>query len=217
MTGVSARTAGIAGILFAILLAFGMVLTGDASSVATDQEAIKFYADSGNRAEMIIGAYAIVVSMLCFLPFLLHMRDRLAGAPKSAAFAPIAYSAGLLFVAMAMVGAIALAWLPAGVDFGSAPVPENADLARFAPQLGFGFLMVAGGLSAVVTFGAAAIGALRAHLGPSWLAWSGLVVAILQIAAITWFALLLVPVWTLVSSILLITRPREAAGVAVPA
>lgn len=217
MGGVSARTAGISGILFAILFTLGLILTGGLPSDVSDQKAIEYYADSGNRAEAIIGGYCIILSMLCFLPFLLHMRERLMGSPRGASFAPIVFVSGLLFAAMSMAGAVAFAWLPAGVEFGSAPAPQNADLARLAPQLGFGLLLVAGGLSAAVTFGAAAIGAIRGRLLAGWLAWSGLVVAILQVLGFAFIPLMLVPLWVLVASVVLIIRRPEPAVVAVAA
>lgn len=212
MAGVRARTAAISGILFAILFTVGLMLTGGLPSDVSDQKAIDYYADSGNRVEAIIGAYALVLSMLCLLPFLAHMRERLASSPRSAPFAPVVFVAGLLFMAMGMAAATAFAWLPAGVTFGSAPAPQNADLARFAPQLGFGLLMVAGGLSAATAFGAAAIGAIRGHIGAAWLGWAGLVVAILQVVAVAFIPLLLLALWVLVVSIVLIVRGPAPAG-----
>ena len=218
MTGVSARTAAIAGILFAVLFTAGLLLTGGLPSDVSDQKAIDYYADSGNRAEVIIGGYCLILSMLCILPFLVHVRARLAASPRSAAFAPIVFVSGLLFAAMGMAGAIAFMWLPAGVTFGNAPAPQSADLARLGPQLGFGLLLVAGGLSAAVAFGAAAIGAIRGHHGSAWLGWAGLVVAILQIADVAFIPLFLLALWVLVASAVLIRRgPAPAAAAAVPA
>lgn len=217
MGGVSARTAGISGILFAILFTLGLMLTGGLPSDVSDQKAIEYYADSGNRAEAIIGGYCIILSMLCFLPFLVHMRERLMGSPRAASFAPIVFVSGLLFAAMGMAGATAFAWLPGGIAFGSAPAPQNADLARLGPQLGFGLLLIAGGLSAAVAFGAAAIGAIQGHVGAAWLAWSGLVVAVLQLVDFAFIPLLLLALWVLVSSVVLLVRGPVPARVAAAA
>ncbi len=206
MTGVGARTAAVAGILFAILFALGLMMTGGLPSDVSDQKVIDYYADSGNRVQAIIGGYCIVLSMLCVLPFLLHLREKLVSAPRSAPFAPIVFLSGLLFAAMGMAAAMGFAWLPGGVTFGNAPDLQNADLARLGPQLGFGLLMIAGGLSAAAAFGAAAIGAVRGHVGPAWLAWSGLIVAILQVVDFTFIPLLLLALWVLVSSIVLLLR-----------
>ncbi len=214
MGRITPRVAAGSGLVFAVLFAVGLLLSGNVPSDATDQKAVEFYADSGNRIQLIIAAYCLMLSVLCFLPFLIHMRDKLAAAPRSAAFAPVVFGAGLLFAATTIVGAIAMAWLPAGIVFGGAPDVQSADLARMAPQLAYGIILAGGGLCAFAMLGTASVAALRSDAWASWLAWAGIVVAVLQIVDVAFLPYFLLLLWVLVASVILIARGSEGPALA---
>lgn len=210
MSTISPRVAAFSGIAFAVLFAAGLFFTGDIDSSMSDQKTIAWFADSGNQRGVLIGAYCLMVSALCFIPFLVHLRDQLGSHPRSAPFAPVVLAAGMLFAGFAIAGAIAFAWLPAGVVFGGAPDVQSADLARMAPELGFGFLLVAAGLCAFAMLGTASVAALRSHAWATWLAWAGVVVAVLQIADVTFLPYILLLLWVLAASIMMLGRGAEA-------
>jgi hypothetical protein len=202
-----------AGIVFAVLYVVGVLMA--ASQPDTDDindspakltKAFRdYYADSGHRTTIIIGAFVLTAATLAFVVFISEVRDRLAdgGAPNSGR---IAFAGSIMFAAVTATGAIALAWIPGSKEFGDTAIPVG-DLNYMASQLGFGILLLAGGAAAALTLVSAGLGARRGAL-PAWLAWTGIVIGVVVFFLGGLFIpMALFVLWVLVVAIVMLMRP----------
>ena len=119
---------------------------------------------------------------------------------------------GSVFAALGMVANLVLAAIAGAKVFASAPVPPGAFAQQFN-SLGSGILVVPGALAAGVFVAMASYLCRREGVLPGWLTIAGYVVAVLQLAAVVFIPLLLVPLWVLVVSIVVLRR-EAGAGVA---
>lgn len=202
------------GIGFAVLYVAG-VMTGFAGTpddTHIDQPArytadwVKYYADSGNRTTALVGAYLLVAAAVAAVVFGAHLRERLgsAGAESSGR---IALAGTIMLATLSTVAAVAFAWIPGAVTFGNAPAPQG-ELAHFASQLGFGALLVGGGMAGALVLIATGIGSTRTGAFPKWLAWAGIVAGVLVGAFGAFFVpMLLLVLWMLVAGIVGLRRP----------
>ena len=64
------RWGGIAGILFAVVLVAGVLVSGDVpTDDDADDEYVEFYEDSGNQTALVCSAYLMVLAGLAFVAF----------------------------------------------------------------------------------------------------------------------------------------------------
>ena len=103
-----------------------------------------------------------------------------------------------------MVGAFALAAVPAALVFGSSPDPTGADAARYIPQFGFGIVLVGAMFSAILMILSTSIITLRTGVLPAWFGWFGVVVSIVLLFGAAFFPAIALPIWALVAGILLL-------------
>jgi len=219
----SARATAWGGIAFAILYVAGVMtmFAGTPDDTNIDRPArytadwVKYYADSGNRTTALIGAYLLVAAGIAAVVFGAHLRERL-GAAGAGGSGRIAFAGTIMLGTLTIVAAVAVAWIPGAVAFGDVPAPQG-ELAGFAAQLGFGALLVGGGMTGALVLMAAGIGSIRTGALPKWLAWAGIVVAVIVGALGAFFVpMLLLVLWMLVAGIVGLRRPfaGEAATAA---
>ena len=203
-----------AGIAFAILFVAGFLAMGETPDYTDRQGWLDYHEDSGNRWQQIIAAYLAILSAFAFLWFAIAMIARFGGSRGGGdVLSGVARAATTIFVAFVILAFVAAITVSAAVEIGEAPVPESADFAIMFDQFGFGLLLVGACLAA-----AAAIGCIteliREQGGwPRWLVWFGFIAAALLLLGPLFFPLLLLPLWTLVASIMVLVRSRGLAPI----
>jgi len=100
-------------------------------------------------------------------------------------------------------------YVGAGIEIGELPVPAP-DVARTAEQLGYGVMLVVGGLFAALMVGASSIAARGTGLLPSWLVSAGLSAAVLLLASVIFIPIVLLPLWVLVVAVIVGRGSRPA-------
>ena len=115
-----------------------------------------------------------------------------------------ATAAALLLVAAALFGATSMA-----VQF-SSRFSVDVNLARFALSTGYIAAFASVLVNCLVVI-ATSIVALRTPVLPSWFAWAGFAVVPLAIVeSMLLFPIFLIPLWVLLTSIILTTQPEQA-------
>lgn len=197
------RWAPLTGVVFVALLIASNVLGGKLpDSNASAAKVISYYNAHSSKVEL--AAYLTGLSLFFGLFFYASLRDHLRRSPAAERLADTAFGGAVLFA----VGG----GLTAGTQFALADVPGalspaaaqalNAisnDLAIFAMLAGVAVLLMASGIAIV-----------RTGVLPLWLGWIAIVVAVIALTPVGFFAFLAAGVWTLVASILVFTRQQGA-------
>ena len=207
------RWSPVGGIAFVILavVGFGLLNGGMPSTDAPARDWISFYSDSGNRAQVLVGAYVMTVAGLAFLWFLAGLRGRLLEVDRgSSALSWLVAGSGLIFVAMLMAGTIAMASVAGSITFGNSPVPP-ADFGRQLSQLGFGLVLLASAFFAALFVAATSYLALETGAFARWLAIVGFIVAVVLLFSALLIPMIVYLLWVLAVSISLLIRGRSSA------
>lgn len=209
------RWAPIGGIIFIVLLVIGTGLVGDHPDPdAPEQEIADYLGDSGNHTRNIIGAYLWAVAGIAFLWFLTHLRGVLRaaeGAPGT--LSNLGFASGLAFTVLLMAAGAVIAAVAGAVEFRDAPITEP-DLVRTLPQMGYAMMLLGGGFAALVLVLTTSIISLQTAVFPQWLAWLGIVAAIVLLFAVIFLPMIALLVWVLAVSIVLLMQRDETAAVA---
>lgn len=198
------RIAGIAAILFAILFVAGNLLTGDTpSGDDPDSDFVDFYEDSGNQTMLLVAAYAVSVASIALVTFAtiaFRSGTWLANLARAAAYlAAVAFAIGM--VAVATVGAEAL--------INDSPIDPG--VARFMPSLGYGSMLVFGALASSAMIAAISADWHRDRTMPAWLPWLGYLCAIVLLFGVIFIPMVALPIWAIVTGIVLLTRNQQPA------
>ena len=211
------RWAAASGVAFAVLFAAGILTLGElgGSFGDSDETFISYYADSGNRARDIVGAYLLAGAGLSFLWFLNHLRGRLrAAGDESARLSGVAFASSVVFVAMLFAAGAALVTVNASLALGDLFDQEGRQLegpeVSILPQLGYVLLFLYGGFAAAFTVATTSLAALRSGLFPTWLAWLGFAAAALLLFAIAIVPIFALSIWALAASFVLFRDDRTA-------
>jgi hypothetical protein len=203
--------APIGGIVFVILFVVGMVLfsTPDVDNSADRIRA--FYDDKGNRTQLIICGYVLVLSAVFFIWFLASLRARLLEAEGGAGrLTSIVFASGIVFAALLIVAAVSFMFVAGEITFGDAPV--DPEIARVLPDAGFGFLLIGGGFAAIAMIDAASVLIIRTGIFPQWIAWLGFVAALALLFAALFLPIIALLIWVGVMSLALL----QSNGVNLP-
>jgi hypothetical protein len=205
------RAAGVAGILFSLLLGIALVLI--ILSVPADPgRAGAWLTDSARRSAVIIALNLVPFAGIAFLWFIGVVRDRI-GQREDRFFSSVFLGSGLLFVAMLFVGAAFAGGLIADATAGSAaPGPDTLAVGRRVTSL---LLHVyAMRMAAVFTMSTATI-TLRTQVVPRWIGILGIGTAVILLVSVglTLWVELLFPAWILLLSVdILRTGLRRLPG-----
>jgi hypothetical protein len=203
------RLAALAGIVAVALWIIGIATLESLGSadVETPDEALSFFQDEENG--ILLSGFVFQLGALFFLIFLSSLRSRLWTAEGGTGMlTTLAFASGVA-TAIFMLG------MPAGDQAGALAaddlVPEAAQALNNVGDIFF----IGAELSAAVLLFATGLLAVRLRVLPVWLGWASLVIALwLLIPPIGWAGLIFgVPLWTLVTSVLLYLRPAEPAQV----
>jgi hypothetical protein len=199
------RAAGIAGIVFAVLLATALVLL----SIGTppDPEDIPAWIEDGNRRTAVIVALQLVpFAGIAFLWFIGVIRSKV-GEREDRFLASVLLGSGLLFVAMLFVSAAIAGGLYATVD--TIAVSDAEDVWTFGRSTTRLITTVYALRMAAVFVISTTTLASKLGVIPRWLAAWGYVSAVLLLltsGAVRWVELLF-PLWVLLLSIHLLRVP----------
>jgi hypothetical protein len=208
------RSAGWAGIAFVALSTVWVVVVSIVGTPqlgnGTTEDFTDFYDDQGNRISLMLASLSLALAGVALLWFLGGLRSVLrraegeSGTLSTTVVVGGAILVGLLFVFNAIN--VAMAW-----------ALEESDHFRFdlnSAQLFEGLSYLLAIQAAFV--GAAFVGAAsqvfrKSAIYPAWVAWGGLVIAVLNFLLafpIHGVSLILVLPWVLVVSVLMLTRTR---------
>lgn len=199
-----------AGIAFVALIAAAVALMADTPAPDDREGWLEFAGDSGDRWRQIIGAYVGVAAALAFLWFGHALVARLGGSRGGGdVLTSLARAAATLFAGLLMAAMLAAATVAGAVEIGEAEVPESADIGIMFDQFAYALLLIGSAMSAAVFIACVSELARQRGTWPRWVVWAGFVVAVLLIAAAFFFPIILIPLWTLLVSILLLTRAES--------
>jgi hypothetical protein len=212
-----ARTAGWAGVVFAVLLVVGMVLVSRIPKLADPPSAYAdFYSRGGAATVTVVGLYIIPFAGIACLWHMIATRTLLQ-VRRPSSWTEVAHwlhlAACVLFVALLWGGTAAAGAVAMLTKFSSAPLP-GPDIARALSSLGYTLVFVyavrAAGMYMFTTTGLARSAGLlpKAVVVLSYLAATFLLVSATFHPAV----LLVFPAWVLmISIVLLVHRPAPAA------
>ncbi len=197
------RLAPLTGVVFVVLVVAGAVLGGETPEGKDSQESIvRYWTD--NEAERIwsdaLGAWAAVF----FMWFAATLRSVLRAAETGPARLASLSLAGATIAATGLLCAVSIDFATAE-SAGDVPGDVTHTLTVlnnnffFPMAAGYGIFLLAAGVLAVRT------GAL-----PAWLGWGAIVIGVLCVTPVGFFAILGGLVWVLVASVLLYQRATAA-------
>ena len=206
------RWAPIAGILFVVCMVVGSKLLGDVPSPnAPQHEIVSYLADSAKHTRNIIGAYLWTVGPLAFLLFLTRLRNDLRRAEGGTGYlSKLAFGAGVAFTAVWMASAADFAAVANAIALRHAPV-SDVDLVRVLPPMGRLLLLLGGGFAGSLLLLAASAVIFRTGVFPRWLAWLGIVAAIVLLFDVIYLDIFPFWVWVGIASIVMLVRRGETA------
>lgn len=202
------------GVLFVILFIIGISFAGNSlESSESDQAYLDWYGDSGHQTASIAGAYVLAVAGVAMLLFMNRLRAVVAQAEGARPlFAPFIFAGGTVFVVSLAVAAAAFVAVPAGVKFGSEPMPSSADLVRFLPQIGYGMLLVLGMFPLIFAIFATALASMRYSIFPGWYNWLSVLCAVVLFLAVFFLPLIALGIWLLAGSWVLMKHQSANAA-----
>lgn len=206
------KWAAFAGIVFAVTFIAGMVIITTSPDITdSDQSIIDWYADSGHQNAQLAGAYLLTISGIAAAVFVVTgLGPRLAAAARdetSRALAAMVGPAGILMAGSIMAGAFAIAACSASIKFDDVSVDPG--VARFLPSVGYGAILVGGGLTGAFVIAVSSLVALRDNAFAAWLSWLGFVCALALLVAVMFMPMIALPIWILLVSVSFLTSSQR--------
>jgi hypothetical protein len=198
----TSRQTALSGALFLPAFVAGLALVNNPDLSSTPDAFARYYASSGNRAHLIASGMLLAVSALLWVVFATGLRERLAETTATR----IAAAGAVVTATLIGVTGTLISVIPFAMTFSSAPAP-GVDLARYLPIGGYLALTVFGMPMAALTIGAVCIASLRQGVLPRWLAWSGLVTAVLLLGSVEFFPMAALVLWIAAACTVMSRRP----------
>ncbi len=196
------RAAGVAGILFALLLAMALLFLRSAGPSGSEV--------ADRRASLALSL--VPFAGITFLWFVGVVRDRI-GQREDRFLATVCLGSGLLFVAMLFVASgVAIATLAPSCAARTGASPEGCTLGRSIAAILMNTYAMR--MAAIFMFSTSAIG-LRTGFVPRWLTFFGFTIGVVLLLGIklTLWVQLLFPLWVFVLSVdILVETFRERPG-----
>lgn len=208
--------APISGVASAALFIIAFAIAGDAGS--DSQEIADFYADSGNRSQVVTAWFLFAAGILLLIWFLWSLRARLMAAEGGVpGLSTLAFVAGMVSVPL---------WFVANSAFAAPAFDYDADefnveAAQLLGSAGYGAFVGAQMVFAVTLFATAAL-AFRTRVFPMWFAWATLIVGLILLFAIAFIPFFFFLAWLAAAGALMLweswgemggRRMRTTAGV----
>jgi len=201
------RIAPLTGVAFVVLLVVAFIVGGDTPDFDDSAEdVVSFYSshESSQFVSAILGAYAV----LFFVFFAGILRGALRRTEEPPGVLSVVCFGGALLVA---IGGLIFA----GLTFILADVADEETIDPVVSQTlntlsGEFFIPLTVGVAVFLI--AAGIAILRGAALPRWMGWAGLVIGVLAVTPVGFFAFLAMLAWVLVTSIVLYLRTPAAAA-----
>lgn len=194
---------------FAVLFVAGLTMAGGGFDTKGKTEAELQKLLNDNKTMMIIGAYALVLAGLAFMPLAWSIIRRV-GAGLSALGEQLAHWTAVLFVAMVLVAGIVIGSLAAAVTFGD-DVDPSADLIRFVPQIGYGVVLLAGALCASLFLAIVSRAGQTTGAVPKWFSILGYVAAVAMLGGVVFLPMAALPIWAIAAAFVVKGSPASRA------
>jgi hypothetical protein len=205
MNALTGRLGGIFAILFVVLFVAGVFIGFNSPESSESDQAWIDYVNDDNKLIMgIIGAYLSVLGAIAFLGFLVAMYRRFRSAEAGDSGLPLLMLVtGIGWPIAMMVGVLLVAAIPGAIKLGDAE-PPTPEVARWIDELGFGVMLVAGGLCAAAMSALTGMLILRTKALPAWLGYFAFVAAIAMCAAAIFIPMIIFALWMLAMGIVLL-------------
>ncbi len=154
----------------------------------------EFYVEDERTVVPILGVFALTIGALALLWFFHSLRAAIATSD-----AGLGWAATALGLAIVLTGGSLLA-APSGVQAFSDADFVGAPVAHTLAQAGFGAMLVPGSLCLGFGIAVLSLAGRKAGVVAPWVAVAGVVVAVLQLAAVVWLPSLLIPLWVLAAA-----------------
>jgi hypothetical protein len=192
------------GILFVVLAVLAFIVSGETPGTEdSPQEILDYYKD--NDSDMIWASSLLGWAAVSFLFFLGVLRTMLRATETGPGWlSAVAFGGGLLLAA----GMLSFAGF--GFALGDTADDLTPEAAQALNSLNSDFFfLVAGGLGTLMI--ALGILSIRSRVLPAWLGWIALVIGIVAITPLGFFAFLVFLLWTVVVSVVLWRAPAATA------
>jgi hypothetical protein len=213
----SIEAAAVAGIIHSVLLVVALrILLSPPPITAPPADISAFYQDPPSPLSGVLAFDFVVFAIIGFIWFVAVIRHRI-GEQEPRFFATVFFGGGVLYAAMLLVGAAALAAPIVLREIGGqVPEPGMAAITR-----SFGILVLAEAVprvQALVVFSTAALGRLTKTL-PTWLLWLSYLFGLGLLIIVTFFrpGVYAFPIWVAVVSLTILARPKGSARMRAPA
>jgi hypothetical protein len=204
LSGSWARYAPLSGLVFVALVVVSIIVTGFDSVDSSDstQKVVDFWNE--NDKEQVAGAFLGALALVPFLWFLGSLRSALrAGEGGTGRLSAIAYAGGIVLAA----GGAADASLQFAVAESADDVPAGVTQTLSVLYSDF-FLVFPVGVGTLMI--ATALVILRTKVLPVWLGWVALLLGIVSLTPVGFFAFLVVLAWVVVVSVVLFQQQSGA-------
>src|SRR5262249_51641751 len=143
--------------------------------------------------------------------FLTRLRSDLRRAEGgTGALSNLAFGAGVAFAAVWTVSAATFAAVPYAIGVRDAPVTD-LDLVRVLPPMGRLILLLGGGFTGLLLLLAVSAVIVRTAVFPRWLAWLGIIAAIVLVFDVVYLTIFPFWTWVFIASVVMLMH-RNAAG-----
>lgn len=207
------RAAGVAGVLFSVLLFTAFMLVRFPPMDLSDAETLEWFEDSTIRGMTIAGLYLVPFAGIAFLWFIAVIRDRI-GRFEDRFFSTVFIGSGLLFIATLFTGVALIGGLAAGERFLDGASPPAADIIRSTRALSVTLIFVYGEKMAGVFVFVTNTIAFRTRVFSRWVAIIGYLVGLVLLVWIGFnYALVTIfPAWVTFLSIYILVTARHSGS-----
>jgi hypothetical protein len=201
------RAAGVAGVIFAVLFATALVITGIPAQ-GSGKSFATWYTGEGSTALVIAGLYLIPFAGIAFLWFIGVVRERV-GEREDRLFSTVFLGSGLLFVAMMFTAYASATALALRIDAMGWSGQLDTGSLQLVRAITYALLFVYSARTAGVFMIVTSTIALRTRSVPRWVAIVGYLIALVLLLSISAFELviLLFPLWVGLFSVWIIFVP----------
>lgn len=203
------------GILFAALVVLASLLTRGTPNRDSSDAAVVAYYSGGERDNEIVSFFLIGLAVFCFLSFLGSLRGALARVEgEPARLTSAATASGVAFIALAAAAHVVGTCVAFAAEFYDG-FDVDANMARLALALSYGFFVMSLFAAAAMTAAAAVVSLWLGAL-PRWLGWFGLAATAAGLLGFLVVPSLVVLVWIAAASawLVLAAQPRGADSAA---
>jgi hypothetical protein len=207
------RAAGVAGIIFSVLLVASFLSVRFPPVGLDDAETVRWFRDNLASDLTIVGLYLIPFCGIAFLWFIAVIRDRI-GRFEDRFFATVFLGTGLLFIAMLFSGLAVAGSLVAGQRFFGESTFPDADLIRSTHSLSSVLIYIYGAKMAGVFVFVTNTIAFRTRVFTRWVALVGYAVGLILLLGVG-FNLAMVtvfPAWVVFLSVYILATGSPARG-----